>query len=157
MEPVGERESLRRWLDYHRNVLICKVRGVNTKGLAFSPVGSGTSLGGLIRHMCGVEAFWFRRIFKGEIAPHRWDDSWERNDDFSGDQLIAIFHEVCEVNRKIELEATSLDRTAVGSVAWANGAHPTLRWVMNHLIEEEARHNGHADLIREMVDGSRGH
>jgi uncharacterized damage-inducible protein DinB len=155
MAPLDERESLRRWLDYHRDTLIYKVRGIDAEGLAFSPVGSGTSLGGLIRHMYGVEAYWFQDVFKGEIAPDHWDDPWKRNDS-SGDQLIAIFEDVCAASRKIEFAATSLDQLAVGSVTWADGAHPSLRWVMNHLIEEEARHNGHADLLREMVDGSAG-
>jgi uncharacterized damage-inducible protein DinB len=155
MEPLDERESLRRWLDYHRDTLIHKVRGVDAEGLAFSPVGSGTSLGGLIRHMCGVEAYWFQDIFKGEIAPDHWDDPWERNDKLSGDQVISTFQEVCEANREIE-QAASLDQFAVSAVTWADDSHPSLRWVMNHLIEEEARHNGHADLLREMVDGSVG-
>lgn len=156
MEPLEERESLRRWLDYHRDILIHKVQGIDSESLAFSPVGSGTSLGGLIRHMYDVEAYWFRVVFKGESAPDHWDDCWERNDDFSGDQLIAIFEEVCAANRVIELEAISLDQLAFGSVTWADDAHPSLRWVMNHLIEEEARHNGHADLLREMLDDSVG-
>ena len=156
MQPLEERESLRRWLDYHRDTLIYKVQGVDADGLAFSPVDSGTSLGGLIRHMYGVEAYWFQDIFTGRNAADHWNDPWERNNDFSGDQLIAIFEEACAVNREIELQAGSLDERAVGSVSWADGAHPTLRWVMNHVIEEEARHNGHADLLREMIDGSVG-
>jgi len=156
MQPLDERDSLRRWLGYHRDTLIYKVRGVDAEGLAFSPVGSGTSLGGLIRHMYGVEAYWFQDLFRGEIAPDRWDDPWGRNDDFPADALIAIFEEVCNVNRTIELEASSLDQIAIGPVTWADGAHPTLRWIMNHMIEEAARHNGHADLLRELVDGSVG-
>ena len=156
MKPLDERESLRGWLDYHRATLIDKIQGVGAEGLAFSPVDSGTSLGGLIRHMCEVEAYWFQEVFKGDIAPDRWDEPWKRNDDVSGDQLIPIFEEVCLSNRAIELEVSSLDQPAVGSVIWANGAHPSLRWIMNHVIEEEARHNGHADLLREMVDGTVG-
>lgn len=103
----------------------------------------------------GVEAYWFQDIFTGEIVPDRWDDPWERDDNLSGDQLIAISEEACADSRRIELDVTSLDQIAVGPVIWANGAHPT-SWVMNHVIEEEARHNGHADLLREMVDGSVG-
>ena len=156
MEPLAERESLRRWLDYHRDTLIYKVMGVDAQGLAFSPVGSGTSLGGLIRHMYEVEAYWFQHIFSGRSATDHWDDPWKRNEDFSGDQLIAIFEDACAASRQIELDAASLDQRAVGSVTWADGAQPNLRWVMNHVIEEEARHNGHADLLREMVDGSVG-
>lgn len=156
MEPLDERESLRRWLDYHRDTLVYKVRGIDAEGLAFSPVGSGTSLGGLIRHLYEVEAYWFQVIFNGGNAPDHWDDPWKCNDDFSGDQLIAVFEDVCAANRQIELGAASLDQRAVGSVTWADNARPSLRWVMNHMIEEEARHNGHADLLREMIDGSVG-
>jgi len=156
MEPLDERELLRRWLDYHRDTLIYKVQGVDAEGLAFSPVGSGTSLGGLIRHMYGVEAYWFQDVFNGGNAPDHWEDPWERNDDLSGDQLIAIFEDVCAISREIELHSGSLDQRAVGSVSWSDGARPTLRWVMNHVIEEEARHNGHADLLRELVDGAVG-
>lgn len=156
MEPLDERESLRRWLDYHRDTLVHKVRGIDAEGLAFSPVGSGTSLGGLIRHMYEVEAYWFQVTFNGGNAPDHWDDPWKRNDDFSGDKLIAVFEDVCAANRQIELGADSLDQRAVGSVTWADNARLSLRWVMNHMIEEEARHNGHADLLREMIDGSVG-
>ena len=156
MKPLDERESLRRWLNLHRETLVCKVEGVDAEGLTFTPVGSGTSLGGLIRHMVEVEEYWFQVIFGGGIAPHGGDNPWERDDGLSGDELVAIFQEVCESSRKIELEATSLDQLSAGAVSWADGARPTLRWIMTHMIEEEARHNGHADLLRELVDGSIG-
>jgi len=81
---------------------------------------------------------------------------WLRNDDFSGEELIAIFEGACAASRELELEAASLDQLALGSVTWADGAQPSLRWVMTHVIEEEAGHNGHADLLREIVDGSVG-
>jgi hypothetical protein len=102
--------------------------------------------------MCGVGAYWFQDIFMGGNAPNYCDKPWGRNDEFSGDQLIAIYEEVCAVNREIERGAASLEQRSVVSVTWADGANPPLRWVMNHLIEEEARHNGHADLLR---DGGR--
>jgi uncharacterized damage-inducible protein DinB len=156
MKPLDERESLRRWLDFQRGALVSKVEGVAADGLAFTPVGSGTSLGGLIRHMVEVEQYWFPVTLRGGAVPHRWHDPWQRDDNVSGDQLIAIFQEVCESSREIERTATSLDQLAVGPVAWAKNAHPSLRWIMNHMIEEGARHNGHADLLREMVDGSVG-
>ena len=156
MEPLDERDSLRHWLDYHRDVLIYKVQGVDVEGLAFSPVGSTTSLGGLVRHMYDVGAYWFQVILNGEASRAFWEDPWAPNDEFTGDELIAIFEEVCLRSRQIELEFASLDQLAKAGVRWAGDAHPSLRWVMNHLVEEEARHNGHADLIREMVDGSVG-
>ena len=155
MEPLDERESL-RWLDYRRDTLVFKVRGVVADGLDFSPVGSGTSLGGLIRHLYDVEAYWLQVIFNGKQASDHWDDPWQPNDDFSGEHLIGIFEDACATSREIEQQATSLDQRTVGSVTWADSARPTLRWGMTHVIEEEARHNGHADLLREMVDGSVG-
>jgi hypothetical protein len=157
IEPLEEREALRRWLDFHRSTLVSKVEGVDADGLAFSPVGSGTSLGGLIRHVWGTEAYWFQIVFQGETVPPLWDDPWEPENGLSGDQLIAIFEDRCNTSREIEFAAASLAQLAVGSVKWADGARPSLRWVMNHMIEEEARHNGHADLLREMVDGSVGY
>jgi uncharacterized damage-inducible protein DinB len=156
MKPLDERESLRRCLDFQRGTLVYKVEGVDADGLAFTPVGTGTSLGGLIRHMVEVEEYWFQAVFRGGILPHRADDPWRADDGLSSDQLIAIFQEACESSREIERAATSLDQLAVGPVTWAKNTHPTLRWIMNHMIEEEARHNGHADLLREMVDGSVG-
>jgi uncharacterized damage-inducible protein DinB len=156
MKPLDERESLRRWLDFQRGTLVHKVEGLDADGLAFTPVGSGTSLGGLVRHMVKVEDYWFQVTLRGGAVPHRWNDPWQRDDEVSGDELIAIYQEVCESSRVVECTATSLDQLAVGSVAWANNAHPSLRWIMNHMIEEGARHNGHADLLREMVDGSVG-
>jgi uncharacterized damage-inducible protein DinB len=156
MKPLDERESLRRWLEFQRGTLVSKVEGVDADGLAFTPVGSGTSLGGLIRHMVEVEEYWFQVTVRGRTVPHRWSDPWQRDPDVSGDQLIAIFQEVCESSREVERTASSLDQLAVGPVSWAKNAHPSLRWIMNHMIAEGARHNGHADLLREMVDGSVG-
>ena len=154
--PLDERDSLRLWLDYQRDAFVHKVQGTDAYGLAFSPLGAAISLGGLIRRMCDVETYWFQRVFKGETVPDRWESPWEPTDDLSGDQLIAIFEETCADNREIESEASSLDRRSAGTVAWADGARPNLRWIMSHLIEEEARHNGHADLLREMLDGATG-
>ncbi len=106
--------------------------------------------------MYDVEAYWFQVIFHGTEATDHWDDPCQPNDRFSGEQLIAIFQDACAASRKIERQTTSLDQLAVGSVRWADSARPSLRWVMTHVIEEEARRNGHADLLREIVDGSVG-
>lgn len=156
MKPLAERESLRRWLDFQRETFVGKVEGVDAAGLSFTPVRSGTSLGGLIRHMVDVEVYWFQTIVRGETAPRRWDDPWQPDDTMSADQLVAIFQDVCQSSRVSEREAISLDQLAVGSVTWAKNQHPSLRWIMNHMVGESARHNGHADFLRELVDGSVG-
>jgi uncharacterized damage-inducible protein DinB len=156
MRPLDERETLRRWLDFHRDTLVSKIEGVDSEGLAFTPVGTGTSLGGLVRHLTAVEQYWFPVIFSGEIAAGPRADPWKQDDGPSGDQLIVIFNEACERSRKIEREARSLDQLAAGPVTWAASTYPSLRWIMHHMIGEEARHSGHADLLRELVDGSVG-
>jgi uncharacterized damage-inducible protein DinB len=156
MRPLPEREMLRRTLDFHREVLVSKVEGVNAAGLAFTPVSSGTSLGGLIRHVTTVEQYWFQTIFSGDDVPRPQTNPRSRGGDLVGDQLIAAFKEVCQHNRAIERAARSLDQLAARPVTWAKNTQPSLRWIVNHLMGEEARHNGHADLLRELVDGSVG-
>jgi uncharacterized damage-inducible protein DinB len=156
MRPLPERELLRRTLDFHREVLVSKVEGVDAAGLTFTPVSSGTSLGGLIRHLTTVEQYWFRHIFSGEVVPGPRADPWVHDEDLSGDRLIAAFNAECERSRDVERAAQSLDQLAALPVTWAANTQPSLRWIINHVIGEEARHNGHADLLRELVDGSVG-
>ncbi len=156
MRPLPERELLRRTLDFHREVLVSKVEGVDAAGLVFTPVSSGISLGGLIRHLTTVEQYWFQHIFSGEVVPGPRPDPWKHDDGLSGDQLITTFIRECERSRAVEQTAASLDELAALPVSWARGTHPSLRWIVNHVIGEEARHNGHADLLRELVDGSVG-
>jgi uncharacterized damage-inducible protein DinB len=156
MRPLPEREMLRRTLEFHREVLVSKVKGVDLEGLAFTPVRSGTSLGGLIRHLTAVEQYWFQAIFSGDVVPRALMNPWEQGDGLPADQLIATFAETCARSREVERSAESLDQLAVRPVHWARDTHPSLRWILNHVVGEEARHNGHADLIRELVDGSVG-
>ncbi len=156
MRPLPERELLRRTLDFHRSVLVSKVEGVEAAGLLFTPVSSGISLGGLIRHLTTVEQYWFQHIFSGEVVPGPRPDPWKHDDGSSGDQLISAFNDECERSRAAEQAAHSLDQLADRPVSWARDTRPSLRWIANHVIGEEARHNGHADLLRELVDGSVG-
>jgi Protein of unknown function (DUF664) len=156
MRPLPERETLRRQLEFHRTVLVSKIDGVDAEGLAFTPVPSGTSLGGLIRHLTSVEEYWFQTIFAGTVVPRPQSDPWGPGEGLSGDLLINAFQLACQLSRDIEISAQSLDQLAARPVRWAKNTRPSLRWIVNHVISEEARHNGHADLLRELVDGSVG-
>ena len=156
----GERAALRAWLDYHRATLEWKCEGLGREGLIARPVPSSMlSLQGLVRHMAEVERNWFRRRLAGESAPPLYfDDDQHPDGDFElageGDWATDAATWKAEIAhaRELEAAAASLDVTGV----LRSGQPVDLRWIMIHMIEEYARHNGHADLIRELVDGTVG-
>lgn len=160
-ELGGEAEVLSGFLRYQRTTLELKCSGLSAEQMARRAVEpSSLSLLGLLRHMADVERVWFRVVMAGtEAAPHFW--SKEENDaDFDNvaadeemvrDAWTRWREEVAFAERFVE-EAPSL-----GTV----GKDPrrgevSLRWVMAHMVEEYARHNGHADLLREAIDGTVG-
>ncbi|WP_411101755.1 DinB family protein [Streptomyces sp. cmx-4-9] len=154
-----ERETLRAYLDFHRATLAWKCEGLTDEQLrrAASPPSTLTLLG-LVRHMAEVERHWFRRVLDGEDLPHLWSDDhdFQAAYDASGSTRAEAFAaweaEVAEA-RRVEAAAASLDVTAFVP-RWEREA--SLRVVMLHLIHEYARHNGHADFLREAIDGTTG-
>ncbi|WP_336209900.1 DinB family protein [Nonomuraea sp. LPB2021202275-12-8] len=152
---AGEREMLDEWLDWHRETLLLKCQGLSDEQLRRRPVPPSTlSLLGLVRHMANVERSWFRRHLAGEDIPHLFSDLEE----FAVPET-ATWEEACgqwreEVTRARKLaRCVSLDTLAKRG---REGQALSLRWIMTHMIEEYARHNGHADLLRERVDGMTG-
>ncbi|MGW4891836.1 DinB family protein [Kitasatospora sp. NPDC004240] len=156
----GERETLRAYLDFHRATLAMKCEGLTDEQLrlAASPP-STLSLLGLVRHMAEVERTWFRRVIDKQDLPLRWspeDGDYQAAYDPTGctrEEAFAAWEEEVEHARRIEREAPSLDVTG-HQPRW--NADVSLRLVMLHLIHEYARHNGHADFLREGVDGTVG-
>lgn len=160
-EPVDpprdkpERETLLAFLDYFRTVMIRKVEGVDDAGLRMSPVPSGTCLGGLIKHLAYVERWWFQAAWMSEAVEFPWTDEdpdadFRVEDHDTADTLIELYRGECARSREI-VGDTPLDEVVVGS-----RGETSLRWIVVHMIEETARHAGHADLIREMIDGAVG-
>lgn len=155
----NERETLRAYLDYHRATLAMKCEGLDDAQLrrAASPP-STLSLLGLVRHMAEVERHWFRRVLDGRDLPHLWSDdhdfqaAYDASGSTRGEAFAAWEAEVAH-SRRIEAAAGSLDVT-VHVPGWEKEA--SLRLLMLHLIHEYARHNGHADFLREAVDGTTG-
>jgi hypothetical protein len=153
----GERESLDAWVDYHRATLVMKCAGLEPEQLSnrASPP-SSLSLLGLVRHLTEVEG-WFHD-FDGE-PPGDWYSTEEDPD--------ACFNAV-DPSRADEVLAAyraSVDRARAAVRGWAldevspepdEGRPVSLRWIYLHMIEEYARHNGHADLLRERIDGATG-
>jgi hypothetical protein len=157
---AGERESLDGWLDYHRATLLAKCQGLTGEQLARRAVPPSTlSLLGLVRHLTDVERSWFRRRFAGETGlAFRYSSDEDPDGEFDladakgAEADFAAFTQECELARAAAA-GRSLDETFVHD---RDGSTIDLRWVYVHMIEEYARHNGHADLLREQIDGVTG-
>ncbi|MDF6019650.1 DinB family protein [Streptomyces sp. JH34] len=155
----GERETLRAFLDYHRATLAMKCEGLDDEQLrqrSMSP--SALSLLGLVRHMAEVERAWFRRVFEDHDAPMVWSDriDFQAAYDASAStraEAFGAWEAEVERSRRIERQAESLDLTGL-QPRW--GKDVSLRMVMVHVLLEYGRHNGHADFLREGVDGTVG-
>lgn len=148
---AGERDTLLAFLDYYRSVVVRKVDGLDHEGLTMSPVESGTCLGGLIKHLAYVERRWFQARWAGlaVLFPPR-EEEFRVGEGEGADDLIEFYRTECGQSRDV-ISRASLDETRT-----TPRGETTMRWLLVHMIEETARHAGHADLIREMVDGSTG-
>jgi uncharacterized damage-inducible protein DinB len=162
-QNASEREMLIGWLEHHRGILIWKCEGLGAEQLRQRAVPPSTlSLLGLVRHMADVERGWFRQVFLGEDVPDLYDRSADEDADFNDvDQAepaeaFDAFERECGASRQIVARAPSLDVLSKRP-SERTGQPWSLRWIVTHMIEEYARHNGHADLLRERVDGSTGY
>ena len=150
---------LTAWLDWHRATLEHKCAGLSDEQLREqSTPPSKLSLLGLVRHMAEVERAWFRRVLAGEDVPLVYSPTgdFQVAYDATGADVAEAFENwrsECELARKVEAAAPSLEVTGMQR-KW--GVPVSLRWILVHMIEEYARHNGHADLLRERIDGVTG-
>jgi uncharacterized damage-inducible protein DinB len=154
---------LSQFLDYHRATLVQKASGLDRQQLGTTLGPSTLTLAGLVKHMALVEDSWFGKVLLGgeEREPWAsvdWDDDadWEFHTavDDDPDELLALYAGACERSRAAITEFGDLDRLAARPSR--SGETFNLRWIMLHMIEETARHNGHADLLRENIDGATG-
>jgi hypothetical protein len=154
-----ERTSLQGWLDFHRATLLLKCAGLTAEQLKQHSVPpSSLTLLGLVRHMAEVEQSWFRRRFGGADLPDLYCSQDSPDGDFDdvptadAEADFAVFAEECRLSDEAA-KGASLEDTFVHK---RRGRDMDLRWVYLHMIEEYARHNGHADLLRERIDGVTG-
>jgi uncharacterized damage-inducible protein DinB len=166
--PVAadETATLLGYLDYQRATFAWKCRGLGPDGLNARTAASTMTLGGMIKHLALVEDGWFSRSLFGQDYSPPWDTvdwasdpdwEWRTAADDTPEELRAMWEEaVARSRRRVAdaLDGGGLDRLAVRT--WPDGRAPSLRWIMLHMVEEYARHNGHADLLREAVDGETG-
>ena len=156
---ASERESLRGWLDYHRATLAWKCDGLDDDQLRLASMPPSTlTLMGLVRHMAEVERHWFRRVIAGQTIRHVWSEVWDFQVAYDGSratraEAFGAWRAEIDEARTIERGVVSLDEEFRVD-AWDCDA--TLRTVLLHLIHDYARHNGHADFLREGLDGTVG-
>jgi uncharacterized damage-inducible protein DinB len=159
-EAAPERDLLPAFLDYHRATLLWKVDGLSEPDLRRPLTPSGLTLLGLVKHLAYVERWWFQAVFAGEDIDFPWTDAdpdadWRAGPDESPAAIFDLYR--AEVARSREIvAAASLDDRARRPRTEPPGGDQTLRWIMAHMIEETARHNGHADLMHEAIDGATG-
>jgi uncharacterized damage-inducible protein DinB len=154
------------FLDYQRSTLAWKCAGLDESGLQVKVGVSSMTLGGILKHMALVEDLWFSRSLHGNDRAAPWDAvDWESDPDWEWDSAALDTPEELRtlwenaVIRSRELVAEAMSRGGLEQLAheaWPDGRSPSLRWILVHMIEEYARHNGHADLLRESVDGETG-
>jgi hypothetical protein len=157
LTPADERASLETWLEFHRATLLDKCAGLTPQQLATrSCPPSSLSLLGLVRHMADVES-WFHEFDGDPLPPFYWspgatDNAFDGVDPERADQDLANYVASVERARDVVAGHDLADISKQTDVP-----HPiSLRWVYQHMIEEYARHNGHADLLRECIDGVTG-
>jgi uncharacterized damage-inducible protein DinB len=153
----SERQVLEAFLDFHRQVLVSKVDGISENEACRRRVPSKTTLAGLIKHMIGVERGWFEEVLAGrkpeDIGANvgGGDESWDLAEDETVSSLISEYEQACEQSRQTAARfalADAVPEPVMGPVS--------LRWIYVHMIEETARHVGHADILREQTDGAPG-
>jgi uncharacterized damage-inducible protein DinB len=152
-----ERQVLEAFLDFHRQVLVSKADGISEKEARRRHVPSKTTIAGLIKHMIGVERGWFQEVLGGrnpeDIGPNvgGGDESWDVAENETVSSLIKEYEQTCEQSRQTAARFALDD-----AVPEPDMGQVSLRWIYVHMIEETARHVGHADILREQTDGTAG-
>jgi uncharacterized damage-inducible protein DinB len=154
---ADEKTALLAYLDQHRTTLVRKVEGLTDAQAKASPVPSGTSLFGLVAHLTMVERWWFSAVVADLDPEFPWteedpDADWYGPPGATLADLVRRYEEECERSRTI---IAGVDLDALTSTRHAHHLR-NVRDVVIHMVEETARHNGHADILRELVDGTVG-
>ena len=159
----GELEQLTGFLDYQRETVLRKAEGLDAAQLRQALPPSSLTLAGLLNHLALVEDSWFRERFAGLPEQDSWAGvDWQADPDFEfrtalelePDELRQRYRDAIARSTEVVAAAEGLDQ--LGAQPWPDGTRWNLRWVLIHMIEETARHAGHADLLREAIDGEVG-
>jgi uncharacterized damage-inducible protein DinB len=157
---ADERSTLEGWLDFHRATLAIKCAGLDDEQASVASVPpSGFTLTGLVQHMAEVERNWFRWVLAGERVPPIHDPQADPDGPDGGFELAAgatLRDALATWRAEIARAREHCAGRALADTGRFMGQDVSLRWIYVHMIEEYARHNGHADLLRERIDGATG-
>lgn len=161
-QAAAEKTSLAEFLDYLRATVLWKIEGLDSEQATTRSVPTtALTLAGIVKHLAYAEDHWFQDAFLGDGLPEPWasapfddDHDWEFHSAIDDDlaDVLALYRAACRRSREA-LAQTTLDGLSVGR---RDGRPFSMRWIMLHMIEETARHAGHADLLREAIDGETG-
>ncbi len=152
---ASPKEMTAAFLDFLRATMVWKIEGLDDDALRRSLVPSGITLLGMVKHLGHVERYWFRIVFAGEDVSLAWTGAdpnadWRVEPDETTAEIIDHYREQAAMAREIVAAA------AWDDVARRPGYPHTLGWILTHMVEETARHCGHADILRELTDGATG-
>lgn len=153
-----ERRALSASLDYHRATILMKLDGLDEEQVRRPMVPTGLTLLGIVKHLEAVEHGWFQVRFAGSSetylysTPDDLDADFRIEEDETTQEIVDRYVEACDQSRSIVAGASSLDELFEAP----RRGDCDLRWLLLHMIEETARHNGHADILRELIDGVTG-
>lgn len=154
----GEKETLLGFLRFMRQTIVLKCTGLSEEQMRQAPTVSSMTLLGMVKHLTIVERYWFQGVFLDADIDLPWseedpDGDWRHNDADSAASALADYIDECEISNRTT-EEYGLDEPA----RWARSEDKrvSLRYILAHMIEETARHCGHADIIREAIDGVTG-
>lgn len=163
---ASEFDTLLGFIAFHRDTVRWKVSGLSAEQLATPHPPSDLTLAGLLRHLTYVENYWTQEILDGQGQGEPWagvdwsadpDWEWHSAGGVAGDQLLAAFDEqIADSDRRLRAAWQAGGGDALSEKADRSGVPYSVRWILVHLVEEYARHNGHADLLRESIDGRTG-
>ena len=163
---ADEAGTLLGFLEFQRATFAWKCQGLDADGLRATTAASSMTLGGMMKHLAIVEESWCSEWLHRRGTRPIWDAAdWEADRDWewhsaaddSPEELTKLWQDSVAYSRSLVADALAsggLDQLAKRT--WPDGRSPSLRWILCHLIEEYARHNGHADLLRESIDGATG-
>ena len=163
---IGERDRLQYFLDQQRNAVVAIIDGLEESQLHTPVLPSGWTPIGMLRHLAGAEAMWFQWVVLGTQPKVTWDDGIEDppydpeapfTTEHSSGTVIAQYHRQCEISNEV-LRSRGLNAALLGEpgLDWPGEPITDVRWVVLHMIEETARHAGHLDAARELLDGAAG-
>jgi uncharacterized damage-inducible protein DinB len=155
---AGPVEMISAYLDFHRATMLWKLSGLSHEDLVKSRTESGWSLLGVMKHSAYVERWWFQTEFAGNDVWYPWTDEfsdadWQIEPNETPEHIFALYRQECEESRRI-VAGQAWDAPAKGTRAAERGQ--TLGWIIGHMLEEVARHNGQIDIVRESIDGLTG-